>query len=1034
MLAGIVRFAIRFRGVVVAVALLWLGYGLFALLRSRLDVFPEFSPPLVMVQTESPGLSPRQVELLVTTPVENALLGLTDLKTIRSRSFQGLSMVTMTFADGTDIYRDRQEVAERLATVTTELPQGVERPALLPLTSATQVVLSVGLTSRTRSLMELRTLADWTVKPHLLSVPGVADVSVFGGQERQLQVQVRPDRLFRYGLSLAQVVDAARRSTALHGAGFIENANQRMVLAPQGQPSSASQVGETVLRHREGITVRLGDVARVTDGPAPPLGAASVMGQSGVMLVVEEQYGADTMGVTRALDKALDQLRPLLAREKVTLHPDLFRPANFIETAIGHLRLALLIGAGLVVGVLFLFLFNVRTAAISAAAIPLSLLTAVAVLRHLGIGLNTMTLGGLAIAIGEVVDDAIIDVENIFRRLRENSHSEAPRRATQVVLEASLEVRSAVIYATFAVALVFLPILTLSGVAGRLFGPLGLAYILAILASLLVALTLTPALSFLLLRRLPPTAAEPPVVRFLKARYVRMLDAVEVKAGVVFAVAAVLCLGAFALLPFTEGEFLPQLREGHFIVHMRAVPGTSLAQSLELGKRATEAVLMIPGVRSVAQRAGRAEKISDPQGVFSSELDVDLKPLSGSGQQRVLDALRNTLDRFAGARSAVNTFLTERIHETISGQLAPVVVNIFGQDPAAIDRVARQVAAILGGIPGASGVQVQAPPGSPQLTMRLREQELSRWGISPADALEAVRTAFAGVDVAQVYEGNRFFPVTVVLAPELRQDPTQVGDLLLRSPEGTSIPLGSLADISLSQGPYVILHSGGQRLQTVTADVRGRSLGSLVAEARRRLATQLTLPSGTYLAFSGDIAERSRAQRDLLVHSALAGGAILILLFIAFGSLRSLLLVAANLPFALVGGILMVWFSGRTFSIGSLVGFVTLFGITLRNSIMLISHYEHLVRQEGMAWGMEAAIRGASERLAPILMTATVTALGLLPLAVTSGAPGNEIEGPMALVILGGLVTSTLLNLLVLPSLALRYGRFGVKDEADEPE
>ena len=1029
MLSAIVRFAIRFRGVVIALALLLAVYGLFALSQARLDVFPEFAPPQVQVQTEAPGLSPSQVEVLVTRALENRLAGLAGIKTLRSKSFQGLSMITLTFTADTDIYRARQLVAEQLGGAAGTLPQGVKAPTLLPLASSASVVLSLGLTSTSRSLMALRTIADWNVKPQLLSVAGVAGISVFGGEVRQLQIQIDPDRLARYGLSIQDVVAAAKRATALRGAGFIENNNQRITLETTGQPVSAAALGAVVLQNRGGASLRLSDVARVTVAPAPALGAAAIEGQPGVMLVVEEQYGADTLAVTRALEQRLAQLKPALAAEGVSLHPDLFRPANFIETAIGHLRTALLIGAALVLIVLFLFLFNARAALISAVAIPLSLLCAVIVLNRFGIGLNTMTLGGLAIAIGEVVDDAIVDVENVFRRLRENRLLAAPRGAARVVLDASLEVRGAVIYATFIVALVFVPVLTLSGVAGSLFGPLALAYIAAIMASLAVALTLTPALAYALLARAAAEAEEPPLGKWLKARYTHLLADIDQRANAAILVVALLCAAAFAALPFLQGSFLPTLREGHFIVHMRMLPGTSLPQSLALGQRVSAALVRIPGIRSVAQRAGRASEVSDPAGAFSSEFEVDLAPLSGAGQQRVLDAIRSAVAPFVGASFSVNTFLTERIHETISGYTAPLAVKVYGNDLDLLDRKAEEIAAAIRGVAGAGAVQVQAPEGAPQLLIHLREGALARLGIAPADALSAVETAYAGTRVGEIYQGNRVFDVTVVLSPRLRRSPAQVGELPLKTPAGRMVPLKEVADITQTEGRYLILHDDAQRLQVVTAAVHGRALSGFVAAVKRRIAARVTLPRGTYLVYAGDAPAQARARQDLLLHSALAAAGVALLLFMALGGVRPTVLVFANLPFALAGGVAMVLAGGGVLSIGSLVGFVTLFGITLRNAIMLISHYRHLVEVEGVPWDKAAAIRGAAERLSPILMTALVTALGLLPLALTSGAPGNEIEGPMAAVILGGLITSTALNLLILPTLALRYGRFGRRDD-----
>ena len=1033
-LTSIVRSSLRFRGVVIALAFVVLGYGIYALSKAKYEVFPEFAPPQVMVQTEAPGLSPEQVEVLITQQIENAINGVSGIESLRSGSIQGLSVITVVFNAGSDIYRARQMVTERLATLAGRLPQGVQAPVMTPLTSSTSIALVVGLTSDTRSLMELRTAADWTIKQRLLAVPGVAHVGVYGGEAKQLQVQVHPDRLIKYNLAIDDVLAAARRATGIRGAGFIENGNQRIVLQTEGQSILPAQLAKTVLLHQNGVNVTLGDVAQVAEGPEPPVGAGSVMGKTGVQLVVAEQYGENTMEITHKVEQALEELRPALKAEGITLHSGLFRPANFIQTATHNVRTSLLIGAVLVVIVLFLFLFNLRTAAISCTAIPLSLLGAVSVLEYLGFSLNTMTLGGLAIAIGEVVDDAVIDVENILRRLRENRRLESPRPVFRVVLDASIEVRSAVVYATFAVILVFFPILTMSGLAGQLFSPLGIAYILAVLASLVVALTLTPALCLLFLGRRDLPEKEPPVVGWLKERYRSLLLRVERHPRAVIGAVSLFTLAGLAVFPFLRGEFLPELREGHFLVHMAAIPGTSLQESLRLGRAATQELLRIPYVHSVTQRVGRAEKADEIFGTHYSELDVELKPLKGKQAELAQSEIRRALSQFPGVSFAVMTFLSDRIMETISGHTAPVVVNIFGKDLDTLDAKVQEVTKVLREVPGAADVQLQSPPGTPQLMVRLRKDDLSRWGVAPVDALDAVRIAYQGNVVGQVYDGNRIFDVSVILDPKERESISDIGALPLRNPAGSYVSLRQIADIYETNGRYSILHQGARRVQTVTCNVTGRDVNSFVVEARKRILAAVSFPAGTYAEFTGAAEEQARSRKDLLVHSLLASVGIILLLSIVMRNSRNLLLVLVNLPFALVGGVLALLITRGSLSIGSLVGFVTLFGITLRNSIMMVSHFEHLVAAEGMTWGKETAIRGASERLAPILMTALVTALGLLPLAIGSGEPGKEIEGPMALVILGGLATSTVLNLLVLPTLALRYGRFIKKDHEETGE
>jgi len=844
MLTSVIRFSLRFPGVVISLSCALLGYGLYTLAQAKYDVFPEFARPRVVIQTEAPGLAPEQVEVLVTQPIENAINGVTGVESLRSGSIQGLSVITVTFNPNSDLYRDRQVVAERLASLAGRLPQGVQAPVMTPLTSSTSVVLVLGLTSEKRSLMDLRTIADWTVRQRLLAVPGVAKVAVFGGEVRQFQIQVQPDRLVKYNLSIEDVLVAARRATGVLGAGFIENDNQRVVIQTEGQSLTSDQLAKTVVVHRNGASVTLGDTARVVEAPEPPIGGGAIMGRPGVILDVSAQYGANTSEVTQAVEQALDGLRTTLSAQGVVLHPDLFRPANFIQTSIGNVKSSLFVGAVLVVVVLFLFLFNLRTAAISFTAIPLSLLAAVTVLEYLGISLNTMTLGGLAIAVGMVVDDAIIDVENILRRLRENRYLENPRSASQVVLAASLEVRSAVVYATIAVALVFIPVLTISGLAGRLFAPLGIAYILATLASLLMALTVTPAFCLVLLGRNNLPEQEPPIVWWLKERYRSLLVQVERNSRTVIGIVLLFTVAVLAAIPFFGGGFLPELREGHFITHMSAVPGTSVHESLRLGRQVTLELLKIPYIRSVAQRVGRAEKGDDVYGTHYSEFEVDLKPLEGKQAEFAQSEIRNALAQFPGVNFAVKTFLTERVEETLSGYTASVVINIFGNDLDVLDSKAQEVARVLGRVSGATDVQVQSPPGTPQLVVRLRKDELARWGFNPVEVLDAIRTAYEGNVVGQIYDGNRIFDVSVILDPRVRRAVTDVGALPLRNLTGSYVHLGQLADVYETSGRYVVLHQGARRVQTVTCNVAGRDINSFVNEAKKQIPSTVSFPSG----------------------------------------------------------------------------------------------------------------------------------------------------------------------------------------------
>jgi CzcA family heavy metal efflux pump len=1031
MLQALVQFSLKFRGIVVAFSCVLLAYGFYVAKNAKLDVFPNFVQPQVTIQTESPGLSPEQVEALVTRPIETTVNGLGEMESLRSQSIEGLSVITVVFKEGTDVFRARQMLGEQLVETAGALPAGVKTPRMTPLTSSTMDLLKIGLVSEKLSPMELRTFADWTLKPRLLSVSGVAKCSTFGGEVRQLQIQVLPERLRAYDLALSDVLNAARASTAVMGAGYVETRNQRITIQTEGQSLTPEQIGEVVVAHANGFSVRLKDVARVIEGPEPKFGDTVIMGKPGVLMTMSSQYGANTMEVTKSLEAALAELKPVFEKQGITVFPRLHRPATFIEAALRNMKHSLALGGVLVAVVLFLLLGSARTAAISLTAIPVSLLTAVIVLEKLGITINTITLGGLVIALGEVVDDSIIDVENIFRRLRENRTHTHPRRVISVILLASLEVRRAVVFATFIVALVFLPVLTLTGLQGSFFAPLALSYILAIMASLLVALTLTPALAYLLFDRGVRTETEPRLQHWLKERYRTALAFIMRWPRAIMVGVAVLCAAAITRLP-SGGEFLPEFREGHLVLAVSTAPGTSLPEMLRIGKKISTELLGNEHIATVEQQVGRAELGEDPWGTHRSEFHVDLKPMSGEQEEKMADEIRDMLKKVPGIQFEVMTFLGDRIGETISGETAPVVVNIFGDDLDLLDTKAQEVASALKTVNGNADVQVKSPPGDARIVVRLRPDRLTQFGFRPVEVMEAIQTSYQGTVVAQTHRANQVADVAVILDEKERRDPESIGALMLRSVTGTLMPLRELAEVYPTSGRYSIMHEGARRRQTVTCSTSGRDVSSFVEDANKRVAAKVNFPVGSYAVFTGAAEAKEKAQRELFLHSAIAAVGVLMLLTIVFHNWRNLLLVLANVPFALVGGVLAVWLTslageGVGLSIGSLVGFVTLFGITTRNSIMMISHFEHLVNEEGMTWGLDTAMRGASERLMPILMTATVTALGLLPLALGSGEAGREIEGPMAIVILGGLVTSTVLNLLVLPTFALRFGRFEKK-------
>lgn len=1057
MLKSLVQFSLRFRGIVVILACLIMAYGLYDASQAKLDVFPDFVPPEVTIQAEAPGLSAEQVEMLVTRPLENQLNGLGHEKSLRSESIQGLSVITIVFEEGTPIMPARQLLAEKMVEMAGLLPAGVKAPTMSPLTSPTMDLLKIGLLSDKLSPMELRTFAMWTLRPRLLAVPGVADCKIFGGEVREWQVQVHPDLLVAHNISLDDVLAAARLATGVLGAGFVENDNQRLVIQTESPAPSATALGNVVVTTSvNGVPVRLADVATVVEGAQPKFGDALIQGRPGVLLTMTNQYGSNTKEVTDELEQALDEMKPVFQREGITLFGKLHRPATFIEFSLANIRHSLILGAVLVAVVLFLFLGHIRTALISLTAIPLSLLTAIIVMNRTGINLNTITLGGLAIAIGAVVDDAIIDVENILRRLRENQKLSNPRPMLPVVLEASLEVRSAVVYATFVVALVFAPVLTLSGLSGSFFSPLALSYILAVMASLVVALTVTPAMTYLFFARHVDMAEAPWLQRVLRKMYTVVLERVVRHPALIIGAALVLCLLAVAPLPFlVGGELLPDFREGHFVIGVKAAPGTSLPEMMRIGQEISEGLKKIPQVATSEQQAGRAERGEDTWGPNQCEFHVELKhppefgPLTAADEESALGKINELLGKIPGINYEVMTFLGDRIGETIGGEKLPIVINIFGEDLDVLDQKANEIVAVLTKL-GSDDASVSAPPGLPVINVKLRSERLTELGFRPLEVLQSVQSAYEGTVVAQVYEGSQVADVAVMLDAASRRNPTAVDSLLLRSPGGLLVPLREVAEVSLASGRYDILHNGARRLQTVTCSPpAGRDVSSFVASVQAAIAKQVTLPKGVYLDYTGEAQAAAAARNELLLHGGIALMIILMLLYIVLGNWRNLSLVLVNLPFALVGGVFAAYAPSalaapeattgflhalyvavsklQTFlhiggtghlSMGSWVGFVTLFGITTRNTIMLLSHYEHLVTDEGQPWNLATVIRGASERLNPILMTALVTALGLLPLALGSGESGREIEGPMAIVILGGLITSTALNLLVMPSLA----------------
>ncbi len=1023
-LERLIRFSLRHRLLVLAGAGLLLALGAVWIADRPLEIFPDLSAPTVTVITEATGLAPEEIELLVTFPVESAVNGSPGVRRLRSVSADGISVVWVEFEWGTDIYQARQVVTERLQRV--DLPGQAERPELGPISSIMGEITFIAMTSETVSQMELRRLAETVVRRNLLAISGISQVIPIGGEIRQLQVTVRPSALAEHGVPLAAVSEAVARASRSPAAGFHVEGGQEYLVRGLGRARGPEEVAAAVVRVTNGIPLRVSDLAEVAWGPEPARGTASYRGRPAVVLSVQKQPDANTLELTAAIDRVLERLQATLPAG-VVLETENFRQADFIEIAIGNVTEALRDGALLVVVVLALFLGNVRTTLISALAIPLSLVAGVLVISGLGLTINTMTLGGLTIAIGLLVDDAIIAVENIFRRLKgESSKPEAERRPTdEVVAAATTEVVSPILYATLIIILVFLPIFFLPGLEGRLLRPLGLAFIAALAASLLVALSVTPALSAWLLGR-SRAGREPWLLRAFHAAYRPTLEWCLGHRGAVLAAVAVLVLGALALVPRLGRSFLPPFNEGALTVAVTSPPGIPLAESDRLGRQVEEALLAFPEVLSTSRRTGRAEKDEHVQGVNRSELEVVLAPLDGRGKDgrskdELVAELRRAVATIPGATVSFGQPISHRIDHMISGSATNLAVKVFGPDLAVLRGLASRIEQVLEDVPGVVDLSNQEQAAIPQLVIRFDRTAMARHGLSPADLGDAVEALFQGSVVGEIVEHGMTSSVVVRLPPELRSAPERLAALPVSTPAGDLLRLETVADVERDLGPSLIRRENVQRLAMLTANVVGADLAGTVERARAAVDAAVDLPTGYLVTFGGQFEEAARSVRNLGVLTLLILIGMYALLYLEFGSHRETLVVLVNLPLALIGGVVAVALSGGVLSVATLVGFVTLFGIATRNGVLLVNNYQRLLAAGATL--PEAVRRGSEERMAPILMTALTAGLALVPLVLAGGAPGNEIQSPMAQVILGGLLTSTFLNLVVVPVLYLRKDR-----------
>ena len=1020
MLTWLVTMALRLRLLVLALAVLLLVLGTRVAQDAAYDVFPEFAPPTVEIQTEAPGLSTEEVESLVSMPLENALNGTPGLATLRSKSVLGLSQVVMLFETGTDLLRARQLVGERLATVARQLPAVVERPpVILQSLSSTSRAMKIGVWSTTLDQVQLTDLARWTIRPRLMAVRGVANVAIWGQRDRQFQVLVDGDRLRNHGVTLDAVERAARDAVAVGAGGFVDSPNQRLALRHAAAVERAEDLGGVPV---PGSRLRLRDVADIVEGHQAPIGDAIVNDQPGLLLIVEKHVDGNTLEVTRGVEAAMEALRPGL--QGVEFDTTIFRPATFIERALRNLGHAMLLGCALVVLVLLLFLGDWRTAVISLTAIPLSILAAALLLHWLGGTVNTMVLAGLVIALGEVVDDAIIDVENIARRLRLNRLAEAPRAAFAVVLDASLEVRSAVVVASMVVVLVFLPVFFLDGLAGSFFRPLAMSYVLAIGASLLVALTVTPALCLWLLPHRALVQRESWFAGACRRTYAAMLPAVVARPRVVLGALVLAFVGsAFAVTRLGE-HLLPDFRETDFLMHWVEPPGTSLAAMDRITIRASKELRAIPGVRNFGSHIGRAEVADEVVGPNFTELWISLD--EDVDYAATVRRVQEVVDGYPGLKRDLLTYLKERIKEVLSGASATLVVRLFGPDLATLRDKAQEVHREIAAIEGVVDAQIESQKLVPQIRVRLRPEAAEQYGLSPAAVRRAATTVVRGTKVGEVYFGQRIVDVCVWGQARGQTDIGALREMPIDTTVGSTVPLGAVADVEIVPTPNEIKREGASRRLDITCNVRGRDLGAVARDIEAKVRG-LQYERGYHAEMLGEYRTLQQARQRLLWLSALALLGIFVLLEIDFRAWRRSLLVLLTLPFALIGGVAGAFLGGGVLSLGSLVGFVTVLGIAARNGIMLVSHYRHLEEQEGVPFGHELIVRGAVERLVPIAMTAGCAALALLPLVLSGDVPGHEIEYPMALVILGGLVTSTLLNLVVLPSLFAALGRSQIR-------
>jgi len=1028
----IVRTSLRYRYLVVFLAAAIFVFGIFRLRNSSIDVFPEFAPPKVEVQTFSLGLSPAAVEELVTVPLEQALNGIPGLDVMRSRSVPDLSDIVLIFESGTDLIFARQLVAERVAAVYPTLPTWAAPPVMIQPLSSTSRAMKIGISSDKYDLMDLSMVAYWKIRARLLDVPGVANVPIWGERIKMPQVQVDLARMHANNVSLNEVMDVTAdaldvgllmfsEGSVIGTGGFIDTPNQRFGIQsvlPIITPGKLGQVPINDRKNADGAPLLLDDIGNVVWDTWPLFGDAVINGGPGLMMIVEKLPWANTLDVTRGVEEAINNMRPGL--QDINIDTTIFRPATFIEQSIDNLTKSLLIGAVLVVIVLFFFLYEWRVALISATIIPLSLMASLLVLNLRGVTINVMTLAGLAIAIGAVVDDAIVDVENIVRRLRQLRQEGSTKSTANIILEASLEVRGAIVYASLIEISALLPVFFLQGLSGAFFKPLATAYVVAGLVSPLIALTVTPAMVLILLSKAPIEHRSSPIIPWLHRINDSVLTRTLKRPKLAYGIVSGIVLAGILVVPSLGQELLPSFKERDFLMHWITKPGTSHTEMWRITARACNELMTISGVRNCGSHIGQALMADEPYGIYFTENWISVDP--AVDYNKTLAKIQETVDGYPGLIRDVQTYLKERIREVLTGSSDTVVVRIYGPDLEELRNLADGMREALGGIEGIVDLKREAHADTPQIEVEVNLANAQEYGLKPGDVRRAAAFLLQGEEVGDIYMGGKTYDVNVWSTPETRNSLTDIRELLIDTSDGNQVRLADVADVRIVPSPNVIEREGQSRKIDVSANVRERDLGS-VAEDVEDILDKTTFPLGYHAEVIGEYAEREAAQSNLLVAGSVAVIAIFFLLYTSFGNWRMAILTFITLPWALVGGLIAAYISSGVLSLGSLVGLLTILGISTRNGIMMISHFQHLEQEEGVPFGPELVMQGARERIAPIMMTALTTGLALLPLAIAGNIPGQEIEYPMAIVILGGLITSTLLNLLVVPTLYLQFGK-----------